>query len=65
MSEERALYYASDIGKKRVYRSEFPKPTNKTFKLFEFDNLEKAQELCDEINKAYNDNFEVRKIVGE
>lgn len=65
MSEERALYYSSDIGKRRIYRDSFPTPNYETFKLFKFNNIEKAQKLCDEINEAYNDEFEVRTIVGE
>lgn len=70
MRGERALYYSTDIGKHRVYRESYPiTPTwwgftnlNEKMKLLKFNNKEKAQELCDEINKAYGDDFEVRNI---
>lgn len=62
---ERALYYAYDIGRHRVYRSAYPKEPNyfdgkdinKTLRLFKYKSLKKAQQLCDEINAAYNDDF--------
>lgn len=71
MSGERALYYSSQIGKHRVYRSSYPlepyifrgKDINKDLKLFKFNDIKKAQALCDEINEAYNDDFSVLERV--
>ena len=70
MRGERALYYSKDIGKNRVYRQSYPiepyfwglKDLNENMKLFEFNNKQKAQELCDEINSAYGDDFEVKLL---
>lgn len=66
---ERALYYSEDVGKHRVYRQSYPlEPNywgltdlNENMELFEFDNKEEAQELCDEINEVYKDNFIVKE----
>lgn len=71
MRGERALYYSEDIGEHRVYRNSYPielyfwglENLNEKMKLFKFDTKEEAQELCDEINRAYGDNFEVVKIL--
>lgn len=70
MRGERALYYSKDIGKHRVYREPYPitpywwgfNNLNEKMKLLEFNNKQKAQKLCDEINGAYGDDFEVRNI---
>lgn len=58
MEGERALYYTTDIGRHRIYRSSYPTPNDKRFKLFRYKKKETAQMLCDEINEAYNDDFE-------
>lgn len=61
-SGESALYYSTKIGRRRVYRQTYPTPFYKDLKLFTYKKKENAQKLCDEINKAYNDNYEVVKI---
>ena len=69
-SGERALYYSEEVGKHRIYRHTYPLETEyfnginitKDFKLFEFKTIREAQEYCNEINEAYNDNFEPRLI---
>ena len=62
MSGERSLYYCSRFGKSRIYRSSYPIPHEKSFKLFEYTKREKAQELCDDINEVYNDDFLVVEV---
>lgn len=70
MSSERALYYASDIGKHRIYRSSYPlvpymfngKDINKTLKLLYFNTYDEAKEVVDEINNVYNDTFIVKEV---
>lgn len=57
MGDERALYYSKSIGKGRVYRSGYPNPSDLSFKPYEFNNQDKAQEQCNSINAAYNDDF--------
>ena len=67
---ERALYYSSDIGPHRIYRSSFPiepyyfrgKDLNRKMKLLKYKTIQEAQSMCDETNKAYKDNFEPRII---
>lgn len=67
---ERALYYSSDIGPHRIYRSSFPiepyyfrgTDLNKKMKLLKYKTIQEAQSICDEINKAYGDNFEPKII---
>lgn len=68
---ERALYYSSDIGTHRIYRSSFPiEPyyfkdvdINKKLKLLKYNTIEEAQSICDEINEVYGDDFEPKIIV--
>lgn len=70
MSSERALYYASNIGKHRIYRSSYPlvpymfngKDINKTLKLLYFNTYDEAKEVVDEINNVYNDTFIVKEV---
>lgn len=65
MSGVRALYYSTDIGKNRIYRSTMPlepfyingKDTNECLELLVYDTEKEAQEVCDEINEVYGDNF--------
>lgn len=57
-NEFRALYYSYAIGKRRIYRSAYPVPNDKTFRLFAYKRKETTQLMCDEINEAYSDNFE-------
>ncbi len=52
---ERRLYFSPSVGRNRIYRSS----GEKHFKLKIFKNRAAAQSLCDEINKTYNDDFEV------
>ena len=66
MCEERALYYCRDIGRRRIYRSSYPIPDDKCFKLLKYKSLKYAQETCDGVNRAYNDNFRpIEKLEGE
>lgn len=71
-SGERALYYSSDVGRHRIYRSSYPKEPyyfngkdiNKKLKILKYKSLEYAQKVCDEINSVYGDDFspvEVKK----
>jgi hypothetical protein len=62
MSERRALYYSTKIGRRRVYRSSYPEPKDASFRLFEYKTKSRAQALCEEINSAYGDNFEVIEV---
>lgn len=67
---DRALYYDSDIGKRRIYRQSYPlRPDiidgidyTKGLKLCMFDTPKQAQKLCNKINKEYCDDFEVKEI---
>lgn len=70
MSGERALYYATDIGKHRIYRSGYPlepyifkgKNINEKLELLYFNTSIEAQRLCDEINSVYGDDFIVKEV---
>lgn len=59
MSGKRALYYHTDIGRTRIYRSKYPKALcfNKKLKLLKYKSLKYAQKICDLINTNYGDNF--------
>ena len=65
MSGVRALYYSIDVGKHRIYRSSMPlepfyfngKDINKCLELLVYSTKKEAQEVCDEINEVYGDNF--------
>jgi hypothetical protein len=60
MGVDRALYYSKSLSKERIYRSSYPKPPahpNNDFELFKFSNLKAAQDQCDSINNAHNDDF--------
>lgn len=61
-NEFRALFYSYELGKRRIYRSSYPVPKDKTFRLFEYKRKEKAQLMCDEINEVYSDNFEHMEV---
>lgn len=65
---KRALYYSEKIGKNRIYRNSYPDTepffwgldnVNADLILLRYETKEEAQEVCDEINKAYGDNFQV------
>ena len=60
MSGMRALYYSTDIGRRRVYRSSYPHHDCK-FKLFKYKRKSNAEKLCNEINEAYGDTFYVKE----
>ena len=62
ISEKRALYYDKSIGRRRIYRSSYPKPDYSSFNLFEYKTKSRAEALCKEINEAYGDNFEVVEV---
>lgn len=57
ISEPRALYYASSVGKCRIYRNTYPIPMYKGLKLFAYKKKENAEKLCSEINEFYGDDF--------
>lgn len=73
ISDARALYYAKNIGKRRICRNDYPLmpcmlngvDINSNLKLFAFKSPKYAQKLCDEINKVYDDDFKVKKILIE
>lgn len=60
ISEDRLLYYHTEVGEHRVYRRD--KTEDEGFELFEFKTKEAAEELCKEINELYNDDFKVIEI---
>lgn len=71
MQGERALYYSKDIGKHRIYRSQYPTPApymfngkniNENLKLLYFNTNIEAKKLCTEINDVYGDDFEVKEV---
>lgn len=69
-SKNNALYYATNIGRRRVYRQSYPlkpymfngKDINKGLKLLTYKNKNNAQKLCNEINKEFNSNYEVVEV---
>lgn len=70
MIGERALYYSKSVGKHRIYRSSYPlkpyifrgKDINKDLNLLVFNTPKEAQNLCDEINNVYGDNFMIKEV---
>ena len=59
---DRAIYYSKQIGRSRCYRNGYPlSPFG--LALFKYKKRENAQKLCDTINKALGENFEVYKEV--
>lgn len=70
MSGERALYYSTNIGKHRIYRSCYPlepyifndEDINEALELLYFNTPIEAQKLCDEINRIYCDDFIVKEV---
>lgn len=69
LSKARALYYSTDVGRHRIYRSAMPlQPylfkgvdVNKKLKLLKYKSKSYAQKVCDEINEVYDDNFYVKE----
>lgn len=69
-NKNKALYYATNIGRTRVYRQSYPlehymfngKDINKGLKLLTYKNKNNAQKLCNEINKEFNSNYEVVEV---
>jgi hypothetical protein len=62
MEGERALYYSTGVGRGRIYRSSYPTPHEKSFKIFSYKSKNRAQTLCDFINGVYNDDFKVVEV---
>lgn len=70
MQGERALYYSKSVGNHRTYRSSYPlesyifkgKNINKDLDLLVFNTSKEAQQLCDEVNNVYRDNFIVKEV---
>lgn len=60
--ERRALYYDNRLHRKRVYRSSYPIPEFKSFRLYQYKTKSIAEMLCRNINEAYNDDFEVVEV---
>ena len=58
-SGERALYYSNTLHRKRIYRQSFPS-SQKDMKLFAYKSKKRSQELCDEVNDAYGDDFYIK-----
>jgi len=61
-SGRRALFYNSDLGRSRIYRSQYP-TSIKRFKILSFKNEKNAKKACDYINEIYNDNF-IPKLIS-
>lgn len=61
ITPKRALFYYRPIGEDRIYRQVLDTNDGDMI-LHKFDTKEKAQELCDRVNEAYNDNFEVVEL---
>lgn len=58
---KRALFYTPSIGRRKIYRRGFNEQSKK-FKYLEFKSQEKAQEMCEDINETYGDDFKIEKI---
>lgn len=58
---KRVLYYLKSLGRRRVYRRSFH-GTDKEMVMFKYKRKKNAQDLCDYVNKVYNDNFKVEEI---
>lgn len=65
MSEELAIYYARDIGRRRNYRQTYPVPMYKNLVLKTFKRKQNAQKLCDYTNENFGNNFIVKEIEDE
>ena len=61
-SGDSALYYSTEIGRRRIYRQTYPIPMYKKLRLLTYKNKKNAQKVCDYINKLFNDNYEVVEI---
>ena len=64
-NDKRALFYSTSIGRRRIYRQGFGKNQKewlKGMKLLTYKSKSYAQKICDEINKAYNDDFKVTEM---
>jgi len=57
VDEKRAIFYSKTIGTHRWYRAELEKP-QKGLTLLVYSSEKRATEVCNEINKALNDNFQ-------
>lgn len=60
---ENALYYSTQIGKRRIYRQIYPKPMYKGLRLFTYKNRKNAQELCDYTNEQFGNHYEVIEVM--
>lgn len=58
---KRALCFAPMVGRTRIYRK-YLDGLNRAFKIKEFARLKAAQDLCDLINAAYNEDFKVEAL---
>lgn len=58
---KRGLFFHQQIGRRRVYRRDFDSPPA-VFKLKVFVTKQQAQNLCNSINEAHNDDFKVESI---
>lgn len=61
VTEKRVLCYSKSLGKRRIYRDSLKNCTQKLH-ILEYKTEQKAQDACDQVNEAYNDDFKVEKI---
>lgn len=64
MGAKRALFYLPSIGRGRIYRDSLNEHNN-SFKLLIYKRKSRADEVCKEINEAYNDSFKVETLTDE
>lgn len=57
IEKKRALYYAKDVGRRKIYRRTYLEPDSMVFKLLKYKTKKYAQKVCEAVNEAYNDNF--------
>ena len=55
----RALFYNSTVGRSRIYRASKERP-HPGLKMLVYKSRAYAEKICQRINEAYNDTFEVK-----
>ena len=60
---ENALYYLKKIGRRRIYRQSYPKPSYTGLVLFTYKKKENAQELCDYVNYQTGSKYKVQEVM--
>jgi len=61
MSEKRALFYLTQIGKRRWYRRDLNNP-GKGFKILQYSTKEAAEKVALEFNTACGEDFKVEEM---